>query len=418
MGEVAEKLAEAGVRLVLGGHPIELLDGAELVIASPGVPPSNPILSEARRRGVPVWGEIELAYRLSKAPFIAVTGTKGKSTTATLIGRILEGGRFGRVIVAGNIGNPLCEAVMDLEGGDLVVAEVSSFQLETIDEFKPLVAVLLNVYRDHLDRHPSMEDYIAAKARIFENQTEEEFAVVNADDPVVMGMASKARSRLVPFSLRERVDGGVYLEGGWITSEVKGKRRVLRADEVRLIGRHNLGNVLAAVAVGEIMGVPVEGIAEAVRGFEGIEHAMEFVAEVGGVRFINDTKATNVAATKAALEALPGGIVLIMGGVDKGNDYGPLKGLVREKVDHIILLGRDTRRIEEELGEVCPMSRASDMREAVFKAFEIARPGGYVLLSPANASFDLFSDYRERGERFREAVHALAASSKAQKQGA
>lgn len=408
LGEIADRLEGEGIRLVLGSHPIELLDTVDLVVTSPGVPVDNPILVEARRRGIPVWGEVELAYRISRAPFIGITGTKGKSTTATLVGEILRRGRFGRVVTAGNIGTALCQEVPDLGEDDIVVAEVSSFQLETIVRFKPLVAVMLNIYRDHMDRHRDMTEYISAKGRIFENQTEDDFAVVNVDDPIVTSISRAVRSRTIPFSIRGRAKGGVYLEEGWLVSEIDGGReRIVPAGKVRLMGKHNLSNVAAAVAVGLIMGVEVEEIAEAVSEFRGIEHALEIVARIDGVTYINDTKATDVAATKAALESLPGDVVLIMGGVDKGNDYGELRGLIEEKVRYLILLGVDVGKIEDAFKGLCPMHRARDMNEAVHLASSLAPPGGYVLLSPANASFDLFRDYRERGERFREAVNEI-----------
>lgn len=408
LGEIVDRLEEEGIKLFLGSHPIDLLDGIDIVVTSPGIPSDNPILVEAQRRGITVWGEVELAYRISRAPFIGITGTKGKSTTATLVGRILERGRFGRVVTAGNIGTALCQEVPDLKEDDIVVAEMSSFQLERIERFRPLVAVMLNIHRDHMDRHRDMRGYISAKIRIFENQTEDDFAVLNADDPILTSIARTVKSKRIPFSIRGRVSGGVYLDGDWLVSEMEGeKRRLIERSRIRLMGRHNLSNIAAALAVGLIMGVEADEIAEVVSEFRGIEHALEVVASIDGVTYINDTKATNVAATKAALEALPGDVVLIMGGVDKGNDYRELKEPVREKVRHLVLLGVDVGKIEDAFRGICPMHRARDMREAVYLASSLASPGGYVLLSPANASFDLFRDYRERGERFREAVNAI-----------
>jgi len=408
LGEVADQLEKEGIKLLLGSHPIELLNGIDLVVTSPGIPFDNPILVEALRRGIPVWGEVELAYRISRAPFIGITGTKGKSTTATLVGEMLKRGRFDRVVTAGNIGTALCREALDLKEKDIIVAEVSSFQLETIERFRPLVAVMLNIYRDHMDRHRDMKEYIAAKSRIFENQTEDDFAVINADDPIVTSISQGIRSKVIPFSLRRKIKGGVYLEEGWLVSEIRGDHsRIIAGEKIKLIGRHNLSNIAAAIAVSMVMGIETEEIADVVLEFHGIEHALEIVARINDVTYINDTKATNVAATKAALEALPGDVVLIMGGVDKGNDYGELIELVKEKVRHLILLGVEIGKIEEAFRGICPMHRAEDMREAVYLASSLALPGGYVLLSPANASFDLFRDYRERGERFREAVNAI-----------
>ncbi len=411
LGEVVDRLEEEGIRLLLGSHPIELLDAIDLIIVSPGVPSDNPILVEAQGRGIPVWGEVELAYRISRAPFIGITGTKGKSTTATLVGEMLKRGRFDRVVTAGNIGTALCQEVLDLKERDIIVAEVSSFQLETIERFRPHVAVMLNIHRDHMDRHRDMKEYIAAKSRIFENQTEDDFAVINADDPIVTSISQGIRSKVIPFSLRRKIKGGVYLEEGWLVSEIRGDHsRIIAGEKVKLMGRHNLSNIAAAIAVSMVMGIEAEKIAEVVSEFRGIEHALEIVGRINGVTYINDTKATNVAATKAALEALPGDVVLIMGGVDKGNDYEELRELIEKKVRHLILLGIEVGKIEDAFRGICPMHRAEDMREAVYLASSLASPGGYVLLSPANASFDLFRDYRERGERFKEAVNAIRSS--------
>ena len=420
--------AHPQIRFRLGGHPDEIIKDADLVFISPGVPTSVPVLEKARQKGIPVIGEAELAYRVCRAPIIAITGTKGKSTTSTLLGQILSKSRSGSTIVAGNIGTAIPRCVLDLTESDLLVLETSSFQLETTIHFAPEVSVILNITRDHLDRYNGIEDYAAAKYRIFANQTEDDYTVLNADDPLTMACASRTRARVVLFSSRQILDKGLCVEDGEIVAKCNSSRTaILKRNELKLPGRHNLENALAAAAVSLIYAADVEVIREELKNFPGLEHAFEFVDEVRGVGFIDDSKSTNVFSLKAALESFPlvepmrnsrlksglhGNVILIMGGRDKGNDYAPLKPLVQEKVNHLVLIGESAEKIQSAIGNYTTPHRAATMEDAVRLAYSLARPGDIVLLSPACASFDMFRDYAQRGTIFKEAVGRIAETEK------
>ena len=437
--ESLDALRGRDIQYVLGGHDERCIEHAELVVVSPGVPLDIPILQKARSRGIPVLGELEIAYRFCQAPMIAVTGTKGKSTTVSLIGEILRNRpkcaldkipHSGNICVAGNIGVALSREISALTPEDLVVAEVSSFQLESTKDFHPIVSVILNITPDHLDRHKTMEHYIAAKKRIFANQTRADYIILNADNDIVSRCASETAAQSVFFSNKKILDKGLYVEYNHIVAREVNHHSSLKLchlSDISLLGAHNIENVLAAAAVGIIFGVPFNAIRDAIIHFHGVEHALEVVAELDGITFINDSKATNVDAVRAALEALEGDIILIMGGYDKGNDYRPLHSLVRTKVKALILLGSYTQRIRAALASETSIYDASTMCEAVQIAYSHAtRPdfigataGSYekklrpsasltVLLSPANASFDMFQDYKARGDAFRKAVQQLA----------
>ena len=401
------------VEFYLGGHPDEIIQDADLIVKSPGVPMDIPVLESAREKAIPVIGEVELAYRFCRAPIIAVTGTKGKSTTSTLLGRILSKSRNDNTIVAGNIGRPITRYVLDLTERDLLVLEVSSFQLEAIVDFAPAVSVILNIKQDHFDRHGSIEDYAAAKYRIFANQTGDNYTILNADDPLTMACSSCTRAKAILFSNRQRLDEGVFVENGEMVAKLNGSRTVIcGCDELRIPGQHNLSNAMAAAAVSLVYGVEAQVIREELRSFSGLEHAIEFVDEVRGVKFINDSKATNVVSLKAALESLSKNAILIMGGRDKGNDYDPVKSLVQEKVNHLILIGESADKILEAIGSYTNVHGAITMADAVNLGYSLAKPGDTVILSPACASFDMFMDYAERGLVFKEAVKKIAEAEK------
>jgi UDP-N-acetylmuramoylalanine--D-glutamate ligase len=401
------------IRFSLGGHPDEIIEDAELVVKSPGVPVDIPVLKKAREKGIPVIDEVELAYMICRSPIIAITGTKGKSTTSTLLGQMLSRHRGGNVIVAGNIGKPITRYVLELTESDLLVLEVSSFQLEATVDFAPEVSVILNIKQDHFDRHSGIEDYASAKYRIFANQTEDDYTVLNADDPLAMACVDRTRAKVILFSSQQRLDEGIYVEGGEVVARYNGSSvAVAKTDEIRIPGRHNLENAMAAIAVSLIYGVGVEIIRDVLRDFPGLEHALEFVDEVRGVRFINDSKSTNVISLKAALESLNGNVILIMGGRDKGNDYTPLNLLVKEKVSHLILIGESADKIQKSIGVYTESHRAKDMEDAVNLAYSLANSGDTVLLSPACASFDMFRDYAERGAIFKEMVGKIAEAEK------
>jgi len=403
----APMLRSAGVALELGGHRPDTFAAADLVVLSPGVPPDQPALDPARRRGAEVIGEIELAWRWIRGRVIAVTGTKGKSTTTTLVGRML--GAAGRtVLVGGNIGVPLSGQVEASTPDTVHVVEVSSFQLETTTTFRPWIAVWLNFADDHLDRHPSVEAYAAAKARIFASQTPDDWAVVNADDPVVMARSERIVARQVRFALSGAIEDGFVVDGDWIGRRTAtGIDRLVPVDAVELTGRHMLGNVLAASAAAWLAGCAPEAMTRALRGFRGLPHVMEPVGEIGGVRFVNDSKATNVEAARRSIESFMSGVVAIVGGRFKGGDLRVLRDPLAARGRGVVAIGEAAPLVRRALDGVVPVVDAGSMRDAVRRGYEAAAPDGVVLLAPACASFDWFRDYAERGDTFKREVRRL-----------
>ncbi|MCF6095894.1 UDP-N-acetylmuramoyl-L-alanine--D-glutamate ligase [Thermovorax subterraneus] len=409
MKEVVDKLSNRGIELFFGGHPLTLLEGTNLIVISPGVPSDIPLIEEARKRGIPVVSELELGYWYTKAPIIAVTGTNGKTTTTTLIGEILKNDGK-NISVAGNIGTPLIQEADKKGQKDYVVVEVSSFQLENILYFKPKVSVILNITEDHLNRHKTFENYIEAKARILENQDENDFAVLNYDDPVVAGLAKRARSRVVFFSRKQELSKGVFVKNGVILIRENGFiYPILEAKDLGIKGAHNLENALAAVAVAWITKTNLNNLAETLKDFKGVEHRLEYVDTIDGVKFINDSKGTNPDAALKALETVEGPIILIAGGYDKKVDFRPFVRAFFGKVKKAVLIGATADQIEKAAREegFYEVEKASSMHEAVKIAKESAEPGDTVLLSPACASWDMFSNFEERGRVFKEAVRSL-----------
>jgi len=406
LGAAAQDLADLGCTLELGGHRMETFVAQDLIVPSPGVSAANPFLAAARAARVPIWSEIELAWRFLRGRLIAITGSNGKTTTTSLTGHILKTGGM-PAIIAGNIGTPLIAHVQETTQSSITVAEVSSFQLELIDSMRPDVSVLLNLTPDHLDRHASVEEYGRAKARIFENQTEADFAVINADDSMATRYAP-ARPQICWFSVRKQVVSGAYLRGDEIVFRREGQDTLLlKRGDIALRGAHNVENVLAAGSAALLVGANPACIAEGVRSFSGVEHRLEFVAEIGGVSFFNDSKATNVDAALKALEAFPGGLVVILGGKDKGSDYAPLVKPLRERARHILLIGSAADKIAAQLSGLVPFERAGTLQRAVVLALERAEAGDTVLLAPACASFDQFDNYEHRGRVFKELVRGL-----------
>lgn len=396
-----------GVRLEVGGHIESTFTTADLVVMSPGVPPSVPVVVSARNKGVPAIGEIELAYRWLKGRVIAITGTKGKSTTTALTGRMLQQAGFA-VTVGGNIGAPLSAQVDDSTPATLHVVEVSSFQLEQIDRFHPWIAVMLNFSPDHLDRHASIEEYGQAKARVFENQGPGDYAVVNADDQGAVSLSGSARSVRRLFSRRGRLTNGTVIEDGWIVDRQSGQsHQLVPLDRIRLLGEHLVDDVMAAATVASIAGADSAAMTAAVSTFSGLAHAMELVADFGGVRFVNDSKATNVEAAVRSVESFPSGVVAIIGGKFKGGDLSLLRSPLGGRAKAVVAIGEAKPLVRQALADVIAVRDAVTMDEAVATAFELARPSGVVLLAPACASFDMFRDYAERGERFKQAVARL-----------
>jgi len=408
--EAALGLKDLGVGLVPGEPPSWLLDQLDLVVISPGVPSSIIPIRYAERAGVEVIGEVELAYRYLKGHIVAITGSNGKTTTTSLIGELLRDAGM-KVQVGGNIGQALISMVENSNDDGWTVVELSSFQLETIKEFHPSIAVVLNVTPNHMDRYETFTDYAAAKHRIFMNQTENDFAVLNADDPIVSSWATGLRAQVRQFSVRQELHDGIFLRGEELIARTNGiDEVVLHPSEMKLRGLHNVENVAAAVASGLAAGAGVVSMRETVKRFNPVEHRLEFVRELGGVKFYNDSKATSVDATLKALEAFanePGKVVLILGGRGKKAPYEPLAKLIREKVRQLILIGEDADTIANELGSYTSIERASDMNDAVVKSFGAAESGDVVLLAPACASFDMFGSFEHRGTIFKSEVLKL-----------
>ncbi len=412
LAESAAKLRAAGVELKLGGHPAASFLGQDLIIVSPGVPANLSPLKEARANGVPVWSEIELAWRFLRGKLVAITGSNGKTTTTSLVAHILKTAGI-PTLVGGNIGTPLLALVESSTDTSVTVSEISSFQLETIEAFRPEIGVLLNLTPDHLDRHASFEEYAQAKMRMFENQLDRDAAVLNADDPEVT-RRMPARPHVYWFSRQKRVAEGAFLRDGQIVFRVEGDEIPLaRREEIPLRGEHNVENVLAACASAYLAGAAPAAIATGVKTFQGVEHRLEFVGEIAGVAYYNDSKATNVDATLKAVEAFPGPILVILGGKDKGSPYSPLREPLRQRARVAILIGAAAEKIASELGDAVAIERAGTLDRAVQIASERAQPGDVVLLAPACSSFDQFENYEHRGRVFKELVAKLESQSAA-----
>lgn len=381
----------------------EVFDSAQVIVISPGVAADLEPLEEARRRGVPVIGEVELAGRFLKGRVIGVTGSNGKTTTTALVGHILRASGI-PAQVGGNIGEAACGMAAASRPEQWNVLELSSFQLETIRSFRAAIAVALNVTPDHLDRHGSFERYAAAKARLFETQTAEDLAVLGADDATCIEYGRRTRARTFWFSLKGPVSPGIFLEAGRLRW---GGEPFLDVGEIPLRGRHNVENTMAAACAAHLAGAGLEAIAAAVRSFPGVEHRLEFVAGIGGVDFYNDSKATNVDATLKALEAFEGGLWVILGGKDKGAPYAPLREPLKQKARAALLIGAAAPIIAGQLRGAVPLIECGVLEEAVRAAHQAAEPGDTVLLAPACASFDQFENFEHRGRRFKELVREL-----------
>ena len=416
IAELSE-LLEQGFSVEAGSHGLLTFRRQDLIVVSPGVPMSTPELKQVRAMGAHIIGELELGFEYLKGEVIGVTGSNGKTTTTTLIGEILKAA--GRpTLVGGNIGRPVTAMVEESTAESWSVLEVSSFQLETIQTFRPKVAVVLNVTPDHLDRHRTFEAYTDAKARIFENQQTSDFTVLNADDSTCVAMATRTRAQVYWFSRQKEVQQGTWVRDGNIlfrevagqhssAQSAAGQREVMPVSEIPLKGAHNLENVLAAVCAGVLMGCAPGKIRQAVREFKAVEHRLEFVASIGGVDYYNDSKATNVDATIKALESFPANIHLILGGKDKNSDYTELSDLLRERCKIVYTIGSAAEKIERQLAGVVKIVSAGTLDEAVQKAAQDAMAGDVVLLAPACSSFDQFENYEQRGRIFKELVRRL-----------
>ena len=413
LAETAAKLRAAGVKLVLGVHAPDIFLEQDLIVISPGVPADLPVLVLARKAGIPVWSEIELAWRFLRGKLVAITGSNGKTTTTSLVAHILRTAGI-PTLAGGNIGVPLLSLVESSTDSSVAVAELSSFQLETIEMLRPEIGVLLNLTLDHLDRHESFEHYAAAKMRLFENQLDRDAAVLNADDPEVTKRMPSG-PHIFWFSRQKRVAQGAFLRDGQIIFRNEGSEVVVgRCDEIHLRGEHNVENVLAACAAAYLAGATPAAIASGIQTFRGVEHRLEFVAEVNGVQFYNDSKATNVDSASKAIEAFPGRLIVILGGKDKGSPYTPLRELLHQRARMAILIGAATEKIVADIADAVPLIRAETIDRAVQLASEQAQPGDVVLLSPACSSFDQFEDYEHRGRMFKQLVAQIENRSAAE----
>jgi UDP-N-acetylmuramoylalanine--D-glutamate ligase len=410
LGDAPAKLRAAGVTLALGSHAPEIFLEQDLIVVSPGVPANLPSLELARARGIRVWSEIELAWRFLRGKLVAITGSNGKTTTTSLVAHILKTADI-TTQIGGNIGTPLLALTEASTDSTVTVAEVSSFQLETIEAFRPEIGVLLNLTPDHLDRHASFDDYARAKMRMFEYQLERDAAVLNADDPeITRRMPSKPH--IYWFSRQKRVAAGAFLQDGQIVFRRDGLDTPLaRVDEISLKGEHNVENVLAACAAAYLAGADPASIENGVKTFQGVEHRLEFVGEVSGVAFYNDSKATNVDAALKAIEAFLGPLLVILGGKDKGSPYTPLCDSLRKRARVVILIGAAAEKIASDLGDAVEISRADTLERAVEFAMKSARTGDTVLLAPACSSFDQFENYEHRGRVFKQLVAKLESQS-------
>ena len=410
-GQQLDVLKGTACQFRLGEDAVALLNEADGLIISPGVPIDAPVVKAAKEKGVPMVGELELASSLLMGEMVAISGTNGKTTTTTLLGKIFE--NAGRVTrLAGNIGYPLSAVAMESRKEDITVVEVSSFQLESIKTFHPHAAALLNITEDHLNRHGTMAQYIRLKQRIFENQTPKDYAILNKDDPTLMKMVPKLKSQVVLFSRTQPVENGAFVENGKLVWQWQGqKRSICDAEQILIPGPHNLENALAAAAMASVLGVPAPVIRHTLMSFTGVEHRIEKTRVLDGVTYINDSKGTNVDSTIKAVQSMKAPTVLLLGGYDKHTDFMPLcrEIVASGQISHVVVMGETSRQIRTQLAEAGydAITQAYSMQDAVEKARSLAQSGGNVLLSPACASFDMFRDYEERGRIFKQIVAAL-----------
>ena len=405
-----EMFPDAGEKLLLmfGPEPDVNTLRPDLIVVSPGVPFDKPFLVQAREKGIEIIGELELAWRFSRTPFIAITGTNGKTTTTTLVGELFKAGGA-ETLVGGNIGNPLINEVEVFPGDGIIVAEVSSFQLESIRDFHAHVAIVTNLTPDHLDRHKTMELYKAAKARVFENQGSDDYLILNYDDEAIRDLAEMAKGKVLFFSRKIQPENGAYLKEGRLFIRMGGnEEEILPPEEIFIKGGHNLENAMAAALAARACGIPPQTIAETLRTFRGVEHRLEYVGEFDGVVYVNDSKGTNPDASLKALAAYDAPMVIIAGGRNKGNSFGEYAKVIAEKCRFAVLIGESKEEIRLELDKLGFNSyfMTDDFQEAVAKAREVAQPGDVVMLSPACASWDMFPNYEVRGNQFKEFVIA------------
>ncbi|QKE73121.1 UDP-N-acetylmuramoyl-L-alanine--D-glutamate ligase [Arthrobacter citreus] len=403
--EIAQKLKSEGFNVVCGEHPVSLLDDQPVcIVKNPGIPYTNPLLIEALKRNIPIYTEIELAYLISEAPFIGITGSNGKTTTTTLALNMLQEGNK-KPLVAGNIGTVACEVAEKANEDNIIVTELSSFQLMGIEVFRPKISLITNIFEAHLDYHGTKDEYIKAKANIFKNQTENDFAVVNFDDEHVMGMASQIRAKIIPFSSTKIVQDGAYVQNGFIYFKEK---KVIELGKIVLPGKHNLENILAAVAISKLLDVENEAIEKVLTTFTGVEHRLQYVTEIDKRKFYNDSKATNILATQKAISSFEKPVILIAGGLDRGNSFDDLIPYFKN-VKKMVTYGETAKKLIEsaEKAGMKVVKSVDNVEDAVNEAFAHSEVGDIILLSPACASWDQFKTFEERGNKFIQAVHKL-----------
>ena len=404
---IAKRVPE-GTQIILGGFPQEILDSLSLVVMSPGVPTDLPVVEQMHEKAIPVWGEIELAYTYGKGDVLAITGTNGKTTTTTLLGEIMKEAADS-VFVVGNIGTPYTGIASETSEDSVIVAEISSFQLETVRSFRPKVSAILNITPDHLNRHHTMEAYLGAKERIVENQTAEDYCVLNYEDEVLRQFGETVKAQVLYFSSRRKLNRGVYLDGDRIICNIDGETEICRTGDLQILGTHNYENVMAAVAMACAYGVPADIIRRVITSFKGVEHRIEFVAEKNGVAYYNDSKGTNPDAAIRGIRAMNRPTVLIGGGYDKDSSYEEWIDAFDGKVKKLVLIGATREKIAETARKkgFTDIVLADSFEEAFEKCTEYAEPGDAVLLSPACASWGMFKNYEERGDKFKELVEQL-----------
>ncbi|WP_084278873.1 UDP-N-acetylmuramoyl-L-alanine--D-glutamate ligase [Anoxybacillus tepidamans] len=404
--EAAKQLERLGIRVICGGHPLDLLDEPfDFVVKNPGIPYKNPLVAKAVEKELPVITEVELAYEICEAPFIGITGSNGKTTTTTLVYEMLkEAGR--KPLIAGNIGTVACEVAQTANGDNWVVTELSSFQLMGIQAFRPHIAVLLNIFDAHLDYHGTKEAYAQAKGNIFKNQTESDYAIVNADDEIVMQLAEKSRANKILFSATKQLESGIYVKNEAIYWD---EEQIIALSDIVLPGKHNLENILAAIAAAKLAGADNEAIARVLATFTGVKHRLQYVDTVDGRKFFNDSKATNILATQKALSAFGGqSVILLAGGLDRGNEFDDLIPYLKH-VKAIVLFGQTAPKLERAAKQagIETVYHVDNVEKAVPVAYEISSPGDIILLSPACASWDQYKTFEQRGDIFISAVHKL-----------
>lgn len=398
-----KELEDLGAEVFYGDHPLEALNNMELVVKNPGISYDHPIVREAVSKNIPVITEVELAYYLTESPIIGITGSNGKTTTTTLITKMIESSGI-PVKVAGNIGIVATDVALSIDEDTTMVLELSSFQLQGTEKFRPNIAVLLNIYEAHLDYHKTFENYTAAKCNIFKNQTEKDYVVFNADDPIIMNEISHAKGRLVPFSVKNMTEDGAYISSGKIY--FRGEE-IIHVDDVVLVGNHNLENILAAVAAAKLRGAENEAIRNVLATFSGVKHRLQYVETIEGRKFYNDSKATNILATQKALASFTQPVILLAGGLDRGNEFTDLIPYLKN-VKGMVLFGQTKGKLQQIAEQVhIPYILAENVEQAAEQAFHMSVEGDVILLSPACASWDQYRTFEERGDMFIQAVHRL-----------